>query len=966
MGRVKRAAMAMLASLAIIAIGAPVSSGAAKAAVTLNSPDVLHHDGAELSWTAYSGTGFTSYEVHRSGTAGFTPSSATKIATITSLSTTTYRDTGASPLGTYSYKIVVAGAASNEQRLTLPADGQTTQIVGLAPASAATYIWGDWGTGGRNCPNTGADATLEVGAKWTTGPPPWAQIASSGVRALLKFDLQVLPSTAAVQSARLHLWHGGARPATETDVHLVTRDWSEGTGSFNNQCAATAGATWQLATGAQPWASPGGDYSATPDDHVVLPAASQAGWDTFDLTESAQAWLSGTVNYGLLLRHPTDGDWGGPLSEYASDDAADATLRPKVYVTYYDWGVAPGYYGPTFASGAEAAAADPPPPTDVTTSLPTWRNLYDWPNGDGYVGWHNASSRPSIYGLASNHGGNRGLWVWPVGGDYSDGDFAEWTYAAPGTTRIHKVDLNFAYRNKLLAHHCIAIGLRTASTIVTQKEWCKPAKPPDSQRDVSLRLVDPSTNPTSKTLFFRVRMDCKNTPGCTKHVSSHDPLVNGGYARLKFVDMVLVDDDVPELQFFDELQMDVEKYAVTLSASDPGSGVQRITLEHVGEGIVATGNAPCDPHHNTLELDNRICPQNYSFSTLLDTTAYANGSHTFVARAYDVAGNVGTIQWSVVIDRSEPTPPTQVTFGTPVTVADALAFARSQGMQPLELVSEIAAGTDTLTISLGVDPASTDAELIAETPEGLFSDLEDSGQNLWAYYQASPLVNAMLVRSATFHIAKAPFVAAFVQSATVALLGKPRPAECQRPWWPDTGRIDTLPSRKTAVMPGTRGLAPVRYVYQLFSWSSTNLQNLNCDADSTYEPDAYYYRADGKSYLGPIVSAGWRFATNLPASYLDTQAFDKPCCQTFTVGTSDAHQLRPRPQRYFTVIRAFHGNATVDQGKPAAQSGYHRFSFCGRISDAWCVFPRATETLMQNITGREFEHTVPGSDAWTH
>ena len=28
----------------------------------------------------------------------------------------------------------------------------------------------------------------------------------------------------------------------------------------------------------------------------------------------------------------------------------------------------------------------------ATTTLPTWRNVYDWPRGDGYVGWHSASS----------------------------------------------------------------------------------------------------------------------------------------------------------------------------------------------------------------------------------------------------------------------------------------------------------------------------------------------------------------------------------------------------------------------------------------------------------------------------------------------------------------------------------------------------------------------------------------------
>jgi len=91
-----------------------------------------------------------------------------------------------------------------------------------------------------------------------------------------------------------------------------------------------------------------------------------------------------------------------------------------------DWGVEPSYDGPTYEDEAAAAAVDPPPPAPVLLSLPTWRNLYDWPNGHGTVGWHSAASRTGAYRLEPNLGGNPGLWLWPTGEqDYTGTDFAE-------------------------------------------------------------------------------------------------------------------------------------------------------------------------------------------------------------------------------------------------------------------------------------------------------------------------------------------------------------------------------------------------------------------------------------------------------------------------------------------------------------------------------------------------------------
>src|SRR4051794_32786811 len=141
-------------------------------------------------------------------------------------------------------------------------------------------------------------------------------------------------------------------------------------------------------------------------------------------------------------------------------------------------------------------------------SLPTWQSVYAWASGDGYAGWAAATSSPGDYGLQPALGGRPGLWLWPTGGHqaYTPGEYAEWTLTAPGTTRLLAVRLAFAYANKLLAPHCIAVGLRDGDgAVLSQVEYCKPVHPPDSQARTAVAVGDPSpAAPTAKVLFVRI------------------------------------------------------------------------------------------------------------------------------------------------------------------------------------------------------------------------------------------------------------------------------------------------------------------------------------------------------------------------------------------------------------------------------------------------------------------------------
>src|SRR5207253_10884245 len=94
-------------------------------------------------------------------------------------------------------------------------------------------------------------------------------------------------------------------------------------------------------------------------------------------------------------------------------------------------------------------------------------------------------------------------------------------------------------------------------------------------------LVDPLSNPTSITLYFRIRVDCGGASTCAKNIPQLDPLSTGGYARLTKADMTLVDDDVPlvipsgSLYALDgDYTNGAGRHDLTLWADDPGSGGQ--------------------------------------------------------------------------------------------------------------------------------------------------------------------------------------------------------------------------------------------------------------------------------------------------------------------------------------------------------------------------------------------------------
>ena len=292
----------------------------------LLEPETLHADGAELRWTPYAGPGtppFTSYEVHRSTSANFTPSQATRLATITDATTPFYRDTSAKAGATFTYKVLVSGVETNARTVTLPADGQAQKTLRPgADAGLDTYVTER--SDSQDCVNRGASERLKVGTD-----------AISIWRSLLRFDLSDIPADAAITTATLSLW----RPDTTTSAltvraHRATNNWQEGSGK--TECTGD-GATWYELVGGLRWKQDGGDYDAAVTDSLTIPAGSQAGWSQWALTPLVQQWIDGAASMGILLRLDDEARVAGKSVDfYASDFDVAPTLRPKLTIAYSD------------------------------------------------------------------------------------------------------------------------------------------------------------------------------------------------------------------------------------------------------------------------------------------------------------------------------------------------------------------------------------------------------------------------------------------------------------------------------------------------------------------------------------------------------------------------------------------------------------------------------------------------------
>ena len=142
--------------------------------------------------------------------------------------------------------------------------------------------------------------------------------ADKQLRALLQFDLSVIPSTAHIQTATLELEVEKNDGSADTvEVHRLIRDWTED------------GVTWDSYDGMQSWDTPGGDYDSQMSGSFLVDST---GWKSVDIASLAQSWVDGSLpNYGvILLSTPASGN---NEKKYYSSDEGNATRHPKLTLT---------------------------------------------------------------------------------------------------------------------------------------------------------------------------------------------------------------------------------------------------------------------------------------------------------------------------------------------------------------------------------------------------------------------------------------------------------------------------------------------------------------------------------------------------------------------------------------------------------------------------------------------------------
>ena len=349
--------------------------------VALNPTTTVHATGGELSWPAYVNTTGDSandaveYQVHRNPGQLFKPGAATLVAPLPTTQTS-YIDTTATPTAPdnaepadqdYWYMVAVKTRggqviAGPTQRVTVPKAGMTlklyqnaidTTLTSAAPATNQNLLDGH--------------AVLEAGNDNT---------AHGVSRAVVKFpSITGIPTGATVVDAQLRLWqqekHG---VGSSYEAHALSQDFDQATATWNRASTATA------------WTTPGGDFAATVADTEGVSGQPQS--HDWHVEQIVTGWLANPVsNHGLLIKAVNETT---PLAHgtYMSAEGEEPLFRPKLQVIYMEKTTEDTYYAP---STPQAMAAGDTVTVPVTVTNTTGSTLkasdyaltYHWTLPDG-------------------------------------------------------------------------------------------------------------------------------------------------------------------------------------------------------------------------------------------------------------------------------------------------------------------------------------------------------------------------------------------------------------------------------------------------------------------------------------------------------------------------------------------------------------------------------------------------------
>ncbi|WP_399477395.1 DNRLRE domain-containing protein [Streptomyces sp. TRM68367] len=358
----------------------------------LDSPTVVHSTGPELSWKPYTNTSgdpgrdIVEYQLHRSTQQAFTPSAATLIAPIDK-SATAYTDTTATP--SPPSPTVEIGRSYYYQLAVKTEDGQLlgspTRIVGMPQAGRTMrLIQGTSGVTDTTLSSAQPTTNQDTIKSWDVGQK-WLSVGNNSstygkTRAVMKFGTSDIPDTATVLESRLFMWgaettNTGAGSATY-ELHGLNRDFGETSATWNNATSATA------------WTTPGGDYSATVSD--IVPQVSEVGRHWWDATSLTQGWISTPAsNKGAMVKLKDESS-SGPQERtlFLASEASDYQLGPLLRVIYVDSTTQDTYYAPQTPSRMTPNSTYTVDFTVTNTTSSNWaageRELsYTWKLPDG-------------------------------------------------------------------------------------------------------------------------------------------------------------------------------------------------------------------------------------------------------------------------------------------------------------------------------------------------------------------------------------------------------------------------------------------------------------------------------------------------------------------------------------------------------------------------------------------------------
>jgi len=300
----------------------------------LKAPTTIHATGAELSWSPYvdpdpgnPADDLVEYQVHRTVFQSFTPSPWTLVGPLPP-TTTSFVDTTATPTAAGSPDPF--GAAYYYMIVAKTRDGQlvpsTTELVRLPKAGRVVKLYQNLTA------DTHPDTTLSSLQPTTNVNSPngqaWQLVGKQSgtfgtTRSVLDFgDLTDIPDQARILDAEVQLWATTTVGSGATfDAHPLGRTFTEGQ------------ATWQRASAAAAWTTPGGDFGPAFD--AVPTITNDPSWRIWDATGTVQGWIANrSSNNGVLVKLRDEA--AGPTQRviFLSGEAVEPQLRPKLVVTY--------------------------------------------------------------------------------------------------------------------------------------------------------------------------------------------------------------------------------------------------------------------------------------------------------------------------------------------------------------------------------------------------------------------------------------------------------------------------------------------------------------------------------------------------------------------------------------------------------------------------------------------------------